>query len=222
MYMVSCSMFSCHLDLCVFLRFASKTLLHGAVVGWQQVTTTHCQFCHRWRFMTHRWPRSGKGSNGHGQATRWQWNLMEISETNMKIKKVIMRLVFGIRDQHAREKLLHKAKLTLAQTDNICRSHESTTTQIKVVGEAPGAVSAVEPASEQSKPKSTQSTVELCESWIALLSTAGPNISLTFECYSWWGSKFRNSISKPFQRYFLGVSALCMGGEKTLLLPPCA
>ena len=73
------------------------------------------------------------------------------------------RLVFGIRDQQAREKLLRKAKLTLAETDDICRSHESTATQMKLVDEAPGVVSAVEPVPEQSKPKSTQGTAELRE-----------------------------------------------------------
>lgn len=42
------------------------------------------------------------------------------------------RLVFGINDQQAREKLLRKANLTLAETDDICHSHESTATQMKM------------------------------------------------------------------------------------------
>lgn len=45
------------------------------------------------------------------------------------------RLVFGIKDQQAREKLLRKANLTLADTDDICRSHEATLTQMKAVEE---------------------------------------------------------------------------------------
>ena len=51
------------------------------------------------------------------------------------------KLIFGVKDQQAREKLLRKAKLTLAETDDICRSHESTATQLKVYEEVPGAVS---------------------------------------------------------------------------------
>jgi hypothetical protein len=38
------------------------------------------------------------------------------------------RLVFGIRDQQAQEKLLRNSRLTLAETDDVCRSHESTCT----------------------------------------------------------------------------------------------
>ena len=54
------------------------------------------------------------------------------------------RVVFGIKDQHAREKLLRKANLTLSDTDDICRSHEATSTQMKMVEEMPGTVNAVE------------------------------------------------------------------------------
>ena len=36
------------------------------------------------------------------------------------------RLVFGIRDNKLRERLLRKSKLTLAETDEICRKHAST------------------------------------------------------------------------------------------------
>ena len=54
------------------------------------------------------------------------------------------RLVFGIKDQHAREKLLRKANLTLSDTDDICRSHEATSTQMKMVEEMPGTVNAVD------------------------------------------------------------------------------
>ena len=54
------------------------------------------------------------------------------------------RLVFGIKDQHAREKLLRKANLMLSDTDDICRSHEATSTQMKMVEEMPGTVNAVD------------------------------------------------------------------------------
>ena len=52
------------------------------------------------------------------------------------------------------ERICSKAKLTLAETDDICRSHESTATQMKLVDEAAGgAVSAIESGPEKSKPK---------------------------------------------------------------------
>ena len=54
------------------------------------------------------------------------------------------RLVFGIKDQHALEKPLRKANLTLSDTDDICRSHEATSTQMKMVEEMPGTVNAVD------------------------------------------------------------------------------
>ena len=53
--------------------------------------------------------------------------------------------MFGISDQQAREKLLRKANLTLADTDDICRSHESTARQMKLMDEGAGSVSAVDP-----------------------------------------------------------------------------
>ena len=52
--------------------------------------------------------------------------------------------MFGVRDQQAREKLLRKANLTLADTDDICRLHEATVTQMKMVEEAPGTVNVVD------------------------------------------------------------------------------
>ena len=52
------------------------------------------------------------------------------------------RLVFGIRDNKARERLLRKSKLTLADTDEICHTAESTPAQMKVVDDG-SAVNAV-------------------------------------------------------------------------------
>jgi len=45
------------------------------------------------------------------------------------------RLVFGIKDDKVRERLLREANLTLDRTDEICRAAESMARQMKVVGE---------------------------------------------------------------------------------------
>ena len=44
------------------------------------------------------------------------------------------RLVFGIRGNKVRERLLREAKLTLEKTDEVCRASESMLAQMKVVG----------------------------------------------------------------------------------------
>ena len=44
------------------------------------------------------------------------------------------RLLFGIRDDKVRERLLRESNLTLAKTDKICRAAESMVAQMKVVG----------------------------------------------------------------------------------------
>ena len=79
------------------------------------------------------------------------------------------RLVFGIKDQQTQEKLLRKANLTLADTDDICRSHEATLRHMKAVEEAPGGVNAVGPGKEQSANKATPSK--------AMPSKAPPNVT---------------------------------------------
>lgn len=46
------------------------------------------------------------------------------------------RLVFGIRDAKVRRQLLRETSLTLKKTDEICRTSESTTEQMKIVEES--------------------------------------------------------------------------------------
>ena len=54
------------------------------------------------------------------------------------------RLVFGVRDSKIRERLLREPALTLKRTDEICRSAESTVSQLKLVEDGQGAsISAV-------------------------------------------------------------------------------
>ena len=43
------------------------------------------------------------------------------------------KLVFGIRDEKTRERLLRESRLTLQRTDEICHAAESMTLQMKVV-----------------------------------------------------------------------------------------
>ena len=50
------------------------------------------------------------------------------------------RLVFGIRDNKVRERLLRETKLTLDKTDEICRASESMLAQMKIVGNCDGTV----------------------------------------------------------------------------------
>ena len=67
------------------------------------------------------------------------------------------RLVFGIRDNKVRERLLRGTKLTLEKTDEVCRASESMLAQMKVVGNnvaplVPG-VSAVNNQRKKHKPQ---------------------------------------------------------------------
>jgi transposase InsO family protein len=56
------------------------------------------------------------------------------------------RMVFGVRDDKVRERLLRESKLTLRKTDEICRAAESTVAQMKLVGNGVGeAVNAINP-----------------------------------------------------------------------------
>ena len=43
------------------------------------------------------------------------------------------RLVFGVRDDNVRERLLRESKLTLQKTDGICRTAESTMAQMRLL-----------------------------------------------------------------------------------------
>ena len=45
------------------------------------------------------------------------------------------RLIFGIRDDKVRERLLREPRLTLNKTDEICRAAESLNTQMKTIAE---------------------------------------------------------------------------------------
>ena len=60
------------------------------------------------------------------------------------------RLVFGVKDDKVRERLLRESNLTLQKTDEICRAAESMIAQMKVVSESSGAtVSAVRASQER-------------------------------------------------------------------------
>ena len=50
------------------------------------------------------------------------------------------RLIFGIRDNKVRERLLRETKLSLDKTDEICRASESMLAQMKIVGNCDGTV----------------------------------------------------------------------------------
>ena len=76
------------------------------------------------------------------------------------------RLVFGIRDNKARERLLRKSKLTLTDTDEICHAAESMLAQMKVVDDS-AKVSAVKSDQEQQQ-KTTETSADgrgLRECW---------------------------------------------------------
>ena len=49
-------------------------------------------------------------------------------------------LVFGIRDNKVRERLLREMKLSLDKTEEICRASESMLAQMKIVGNCDGPV----------------------------------------------------------------------------------
>ena len=71
------------------------------------------------------------------------------------------RLVFGIRDNKVRERLLRESELTLIKTDEICRASESMQKQMKIVGDKPELpVNAVNKGKFQSKKKEKSFTKE--------------------------------------------------------------
>ena len=61
------------------------------------------------------------------------------------------RLLFGVRDNKLRERLLRETKLTLDKTDEICRASESTIAQMKLVEQPSGQINAV--TSQSKKPE---------------------------------------------------------------------
>lgn len=63
------------------------------------------------------------------------------------------RLLFGIRDNKVRERLLRETSLTLAKTDEICRASESTTAQMKLVEKQTDPPSSVNAVTDQENKK---------------------------------------------------------------------
>ena len=84
------------------------------------------------------------------------------------------KLVFGIQDSKVRERLLREKNLSLQKTDEICRAHETTIEQMKVVGGAstgdtdPGHVNAFSKKPKGGKkrrgrfPRGTDSRAKAC------------------------------------------------------------
>ena len=64
------------------------------------------------------------------------------------------RLIFGIRDDKAQERLLRELSLTLAKTDELCRASESMQVQMKVVGDGDTSVYAIK-ADKPQRPSGT-------------------------------------------------------------------
>ena len=65
------------------------------------------------------------------------------------------RLVFGVRDDKVRERLLREPNLTLAKTDELCRAAESMQVQMKVVGDGDNTVVHAIKADKQQWPSGT-------------------------------------------------------------------
>ena len=75
------------------------------------------------------------------------------------------RLVFGIRDVKARERLLRETKLTLEKTDEICRAAESMLAQLKVVEDSTSSsVNAVNSENTQQRTTAKEDG-NTCECW---------------------------------------------------------
>ena len=69
------------------------------------------------------------------------------------------RLIFGIKDDKVRERLLQENSLTLLKTDEICRAAESMVAQMKVVGDTSGmTVSVVRSQEHPPNPRDQSST----------------------------------------------------------------
>ena len=88
----------------------------------------------RYKFYS-RMQESGESYDHYQTALR---QLVERCEFESIIPNQILRdkLVFGIRDSKVRERLLHEKNLSLEETDEICRSHETMVQQMRVVGDA--------------------------------------------------------------------------------------
>ena len=80
------------------------------------------------------------------------------------------RLIFGIKDDKVRERLLRENSLTLLKTDEICRAAESMVAQMKIVGDTSGmTVSVVRSQEHPPNPRDQSSTTHkpVRECWTA-------------------------------------------------------
>ena len=91
------------------------------------------------------------------------------------------RLVFGIKDNRVRERLLRKAKLTLADTDEICHTAESMLAQMKVVDDGVMVSAVKSDQDQQQKKQRHRPRDEDCES----VGTADGNTNTTSESFAW-------------------------------------
>ena len=75
------------------------------------------------------------------------------------------RLVFGIRDDKVRERLLRESNPTLAKTDEICRAAESMVAQMKVVGSGDTSNTAVSAITWTNNPKKETNVKPTRDCW---------------------------------------------------------
>lgn len=75
------------------------------------------------------------------------------------------KLVFGIRDGKARERLLRESNLTLQKTDEICHAAESMLAQVKVVDDSLGSTVNAIKSDSNPQPKPTKDGKNLRECW---------------------------------------------------------
>ena len=74
-------------------------------------------------------------------------------------------LVFGIRDDKVRERLVHESNLTLAKTDEICHVAESMAAQMKVVASGDATTTTVSAVTRSNNPNRETSSKPTRDSW---------------------------------------------------------
>ena len=110
------------------------------------------------------------------------------------------RLVFGIKDNKVRERLLRESNLTLSKTDEICRAAESMIAQMKVIGHMDSLGASV--SAVRSHQEHKQSSIDK------------PHDSkCTRECWNCGRSHELNTTRKSFVQHMGRFAAKCRGGR---------
>ena len=127
------------------------------------VLTKFAEYCEPWKNIPFERYRFNKRGQEDGETyVHYKTALRKLTEGcdfgSITPEEIVRdRIIFGIRDDKIRERLLRESKLTLEKTDEICRASESTKMQMKEVGQG-DTVSAVNWENKQERGRRSRYT----------------------------------------------------------------